>query len=218
MNRIAAILILILSAAPWLQAQESLCAEVRMEITQELTLERQAFDAAMRINNGLPTVSLEDVDIDLVITDVDGTPVAFTSNPNDTNALFYVAVDDMGNISDINGDHGLDACLGHGLSADECLAITFEVVPPSCPVPNLDVDCTNIVTVTGHTELCSPDNNPCGPPQTAVATVDVRCPGIACDKCVCADVDTNENGRTGTAKDAKIAKVTATPRSAHFVR
>ncbi|HRX86611.1 MAG TPA: hypothetical protein P5572_16430, partial [Phycisphaerae bacterium] len=100
-------------------------------------------------------------------------------------------------ISDINGDHGLDACLGHGLSADECLAITFEVVPPSCPVPNLDVDCTNIVTVTGHTELCSPDNNPCGPPQTAVATVDVRCPGIACDKCVCADVDTN-----GSCNDA----------------
>lgn len=96
-----------------------------------------------------------------------------------------------GTIDALNGDHSLQACLGHGLPAGECLDITFEVIPPTCPNPNLAVDCTNVVTVTGHTDLCSPDTNPCGPPQTAVATIDVRCPGIACDKLVCADVNTN---------------------------
>ena len=35
------------------QALDSLCATVKLEIQQELTLERQAFDAHMRINNGL---------------------------------------------------------------------------------------------------------------------------------------------------------------------
>ncbi|MBW1706814.1 MAG: hypothetical protein JRJ86_16910, partial [Deltaproteobacteria bacterium] len=40
-------------------ADNSLCAEVKIEIKQELTLERQAFDAHMRINNGLSHITLE---------------------------------------------------------------------------------------------------------------------------------------------------------------
>ena len=34
-------------------AEESVCAVVKIEIQQELTLERQAFDAMMHINNNL---------------------------------------------------------------------------------------------------------------------------------------------------------------------
>ena len=49
-------------AAP-AQAQETTCARVKIEIKQQLTLERQAFDAEMRINTmplnpmSLPTPS-----------------------------------------------------------------------------------------------------------------------------------------------------------------
>ena len=42
---------------------DAVCAQVKIEIQQELTLERQAFDAMMRINNGLDTLPIENVDI-----------------------------------------------------------------------------------------------------------------------------------------------------------
>jgi len=38
-------------ASPGLAADDSVCARVKLEIRQELTLERQAFDAHMRIGN-----------------------------------------------------------------------------------------------------------------------------------------------------------------------
>jgi len=37
--------------SPATQAVEAVCARVKIEIKQELTLERQAFDATMKINN-----------------------------------------------------------------------------------------------------------------------------------------------------------------------
>ena len=46
------------SAALWhphSAAQDAVCAQVKIEIKQEATLERQAFDAEMRILNGLDT-------------------------------------------------------------------------------------------------------------------------------------------------------------------
>ncbi|WP_185234227.1 hypothetical protein [Teredinibacter franksiae] len=43
------------------QAQESVCAIVKIEIQQELTLERQAFDAQMKINNALDDMPLDNV-------------------------------------------------------------------------------------------------------------------------------------------------------------
>ncbi len=64
------------------QSQESVCADVRIEIRQELTLERQAFDALMRINNGLDTLSIDNVDIDVLFADEDGLPVVASSDPD----------------------------------------------------------------------------------------------------------------------------------------
>jgi hypothetical protein len=62
-------------------AQESVCAEVQIEIAQELTLERQAFEAHMRINNGLSTITLEDVQVTVNFLDEDGNPVTATADP-----------------------------------------------------------------------------------------------------------------------------------------
>ncbi|CAB1063457.1 Flagellar hook-length control protein FliK [Olavius sp. associated proteobacterium Delta 1] len=62
-------------------ADDTVCARVKIEIKQELTLERQAFDAHMRINNGLANISLEAVNIEVSFTDEDGAPVLTSSDP-----------------------------------------------------------------------------------------------------------------------------------------
>ena len=41
------------------EAAAQVCAQVKIEIVQELTLERQAFDAHMRITNGLTHLAIE---------------------------------------------------------------------------------------------------------------------------------------------------------------
>ncbi len=84
-------------------AEESLCAVVKIEIKQELTLERQAFDAHMRINNGLSNIQLENVQINVNFADEDGNSVRATSDSTDTSALFFIRVDSMDGISDVSG-------------------------------------------------------------------------------------------------------------------
>ena len=59
-------------------AADSLCASVKIEIWQELTLERQAFEANMKISNGLTGISLTDVAVVLSFEDADRRPVTFT--------------------------------------------------------------------------------------------------------------------------------------------
>jgi hypothetical protein len=84
-------------------SEESVCARVKIEVLQELTLERQAFDAHMRINNGLTNISLEDVDIEVSFSDKDGNTVRATYDPDDASALFFIRISSMDNISDIGG-------------------------------------------------------------------------------------------------------------------
>ncbi|MEN8219813.1 MAG: Ig-like domain-containing protein [Pseudomonadota bacterium] len=85
-------------------AEEGLCAVVKIEIKQELTLERQAFDAHMRISNGLTNLDLENLKINVTFADENGDPVHATSDPNDTTALFFIDIDTMEGIDDINGN------------------------------------------------------------------------------------------------------------------
>jgi hypothetical protein len=84
-------------------AEDTICARVKIEIRQELTLERQAFDAHMRITNGLTHVSLQDVDIDISFADEDGNPVLVTTDPDNETALFFIRLDSMGGVDDIDG-------------------------------------------------------------------------------------------------------------------
>lgn len=80
-------------------AEETFCAKVKIEILQELTLERQGFEATMRITNGLDTFSLEDVAVDIVFQDEDENPVVATSDPNASSADFFIRLDGTDNIS-----------------------------------------------------------------------------------------------------------------------
>jgi hypothetical protein len=84
-------------------ADDSLCAEVKIEIKQELTLERQAFDAHMRIRNGLSHITLENIDVDVLFTDEEGNSVLASSDPDNQDALFFIRLDSMENIDDVNG-------------------------------------------------------------------------------------------------------------------
>lgn len=79
------------------------CATVKIEIRQELTLERQAFDAHMRINNALTHITLENINIEVLFTDENGDAVLATSDPNNTDALFFIRTDSMENIDDVSG-------------------------------------------------------------------------------------------------------------------
>lgn len=84
-------------------AGESVCADVKIEIRQELTLERQAFDARMRIHNGLSHIALEDIAAAVVFTDADGYNVPASDDPNDPDALFFIRIDRLENIGDVSG-------------------------------------------------------------------------------------------------------------------
>ena len=84
-------------------AGESLCAVVKIEIVQQLTLERQGFDAHMRINNGLPHTSLGNIDVDVTFADAAGNVVTATGDPNNTNALFFIRLDRMENVGAVDG-------------------------------------------------------------------------------------------------------------------
>ena len=102
------------SVRPAAEAADTVCAQVKIEIKQELTLERQAFDAHMRINNGLSHISLEDIDIEVSLADEEGTPVPASSDPGNTAALFFIRLDSMENIDSVAGS----GSIGPATSAD----------------------------------------------------------------------------------------------------
>ena len=91
-------------ASPGLAVDDSVCARVKLEIRQELTLERQAFDAHMRIGNGFSHITLEDIDVDIKFTDAAGNSVLASTDPGNTTALFFYRLDSMDNIDDVDGN------------------------------------------------------------------------------------------------------------------
>jgi len=76
-------------------AGEAYCATVEIQIEQELTLERQAFDARMKINNGLDGIDLTDVQVEIFITDESGSNITvattdeYAANINTNDAKFF---------------------------------------------------------------------------------------------------------------------------------
>lgn len=77
-----------------LHAQEdAVCARVKLEIAQEATLERQAFKANMKVRNNLEGVSLENVQVTLAFTTLDGETATITSDPNQLDAHFFSRLD-----------------------------------------------------------------------------------------------------------------------------
>jgi hypothetical protein len=86
------------------EAQETVCARVKIEIKQELALERQGFEAEMRINNALDNASLTEVDIAVRVTEENGAAVPISTDPNDVSAKFFIRVTNKQLIDDISGN------------------------------------------------------------------------------------------------------------------
>jgi hypothetical protein len=107
---LAALAWLLLAVAPQrAQAQETVCARVKIEIKQELTLERQAFDAEMKISNTLDASSLTDVGVVVKVTDEAGVPVPISDDPNNTSAKFFIRVANRQNIGSVDGSGAVAA-------------------------------------------------------------------------------------------------------------
>jgi hypothetical protein len=95
----AAGLALALASAPaW--AQETVCASVKIQIKQELTLERQAFDAEMRINNN---GVIEGVSVVVKVMEENGAPVAISEDPNAVGPKFFLRLVSKQAIADVIG-------------------------------------------------------------------------------------------------------------------
>jgi hypothetical protein len=102
-GHLLAMVLAIFCAAFPAYAQETVCARVKIEIKQKLTLERQAFDAEMRINNTTDTEVIENVAVVVHVTDELGVPVLTSSDSNDLNAKFFIRVSSKQGISDVDG-------------------------------------------------------------------------------------------------------------------
>jgi len=63
--------LLAFSLQPSALAQDSICARVKIEILQELTLEREAFEARMTINNGVTGMPIDNISVDVNVADKD---------------------------------------------------------------------------------------------------------------------------------------------------
>lgn len=99
----AGMFLLSIAAASGVHAQDSVCARVKLEIKQELTLERQGFDAEMKILNTTDNGNIDNVSVVVKVTDEYGVPVAITDNPNDTTAKFFVRLSNKENINNVDG-------------------------------------------------------------------------------------------------------------------
>ena len=90
-------------------AQDHICAEVKIEIEQELTIERQAFDAHMRIHNGFDDLAIQDIGVEVLSTDRDGQTVLASYEPNHPSALFFIRTDTMtGTTGGVEGSGYID--------------------------------------------------------------------------------------------------------------
>lgn len=91
---LAVVLIFSLLIMQTLSSAQGICAKVSLEILQELTLERIAFDAKMVITNNVPDKDLTDIRVDVTIKDAEG---------NVKNDLFYIRVSSTNNINSVDG-------------------------------------------------------------------------------------------------------------------
>lgn len=101
-------------------AAEPICAEVVIEIKQELTLERQAFEATLKVNNPLSS-PLENVGVAVHFLDSEGNEAVATSDTSDLDAKFFIRV------SSIDGADSVD---GTGtIASDSAATIRWLIVP-----------------------------------------------------------------------------------------
>lgn len=83
---------------------QSICAEVKIQIDQKVSLERQAFEAVLKIRNGLDGISVENVDVNVTFKDEQGNPVIASSDPDNQSAAFFIRQDLLVGIDNVDGN------------------------------------------------------------------------------------------------------------------
>lgn len=101
--RWAAICWLFVSQLAWAAEDDTICAVVKIEIPQELTLERQGFEAIMKINNALDDKSLTNISVAVNFLDANGEVVVASSDPNHPNAKFFIRIANVDGIDNVSG-------------------------------------------------------------------------------------------------------------------
>jgi hypothetical protein len=109
-------------------AQEELCAEVKIEIKQELTFERQGFEALMRIENSLDSFSIEDIDVTVQFEDALGQPVVATSNTSASDASFFIRLDATRDVTGLTEGQG-GAVSGGSIAPNHTGEIRWLIIP-----------------------------------------------------------------------------------------
>jgi hypothetical protein len=74
---------------------QTLCAEVKLVLSQKAALEREAFNAQLQVNNALPDQALQNLKVDILINN---------SNGADAGQMFFVKVSTLQNTTGVNAD------------------------------------------------------------------------------------------------------------------
>ncbi len=81
-----------------------ICVQVKLEILQKVTLEREAFDARLKMINNLELDPLTKIGVEVLIRDEEGNPVKIaTPESQDEEALFFIKISNKENIEAIDG-------------------------------------------------------------------------------------------------------------------
>jgi large repetitive protein len=100
----------------------SVCASVTVQLSQTVTMTREAFRGTLDIFNGHPTDALDSLSVDIVITDPDGVP---------SNGLFQINTEQLTNLSDVTGT-GMIAAQENGI-------VQFLFIPEIGAAPTVPV-------------------------------------------------------------------------------
>jgi len=115
--------------------KESVCAKVKLEIKQHLTMTRQAVRGTLTVENGSATEAMEDITLNFVVTDPDGNIA--------TRHIMEIATESLDGFTG-----ALDYNSGWSLGAKETGVATFFFIPTRYAAPDEPVQYTFAGTIT----------------------------------------------------------------------
>jgi len=106
-----------------LTESNAVCASVTVQLSQTVTMTREAFTGTLDIFNGHPTDGIDSLSVNILITDPDGVP---------SNGLFQINTEQLTGLSDVTGT-GQIPSQEHGIV--QFLFIPEPGAAPTVPVP-----------------------------------------------------------------------------------
>jgi hypothetical protein len=104
------------------QNGQAVCASVKVQLSQQLTMTREAFEGTLEIFNGHPTDAMDSITVNISITDINGVP---------SNGLFEIQTGTLTNLSDVTGTGNISS---QGTGKVKFLFIPEIGAAPTAPV------------------------------------------------------------------------------------